>query len=139
MARISGAAGLLISAGIDAGTPLSGDEVRTILRSTAFDIALTPEETEIANTYPSAPGWDAFYGYGRVDLGQAVEDVFAGDLPASIEITSPEWFSWHAGSVTLEARLGLRGGEADWVLELGRGAEPTDWTCLLYTSDAADE
>ncbi|TNE90161.1 MAG: hypothetical protein EP330_08875 [Deltaproteobacteria bacterium] len=138
VARLVGAAGLIHSAGIDAGTPLSGDEVRALLRTTAFDVNLSEAEREEANTYPSKPGWDAFYGYGRADLGAAVEAVFAGDIPPTAEITSPEWFHWVEGSVSVDARITARDGIDSWVLELGQGAEPESWSEVASGSGAVD-
>lgn len=138
VALISGAAGLILSAGIDAGTPLSGDEVRALLRTTAFDIALDEDEVTRANTYPSKPGWDAFYGWGRADVGAAVEAVFAGDIPPGVEITSPAWFGWAAGSVAVHARVTARDGVASWVLSAGQGAEPESWREVATGSGEVD-
>ncbi|MCO4745737.1 MAG: VCBS repeat-containing protein [Proteobacteria bacterium] len=138
VARLSGMAGLLHSAGLDAGTPLTGDEVRALMRTTAFDIALSEADREAANTYPSKPGWDAFYGYGRADAGAAVEAVFAGEIPPTATITSPYWFTWADGTVAVEARITARAGVASWELEVGTGAEPDSWQSVASGSSAVD-
>src|SRR3954447_10118543 len=46
----------------------------------------TPPES-----YPARAGHDQFYGYGRVNMVHAVENVTK--LPPEVEVTSPEWFA----------------------------------------------
>jgi hypothetical protein len=124
----AGAIGLIWSAAADAGLTLTNDEVRALVRATVDDVALTEEERERADTYPSQPGWDGFYGEGRVNLGAAVQAVLASELPPTARITSPRWFDLASGSVTVEGRVTTRGDSVGWVLEVGQGAEPTEWT-----------
>src|SRR3954471_16294226 len=69
--KASGAAGLVVSAGLGAGFTLSPDEVRTILEQTAEDV--TPGNTGgLGNPDPAEPGWDSHFGWGRANLGDAV-------------------------------------------------------------------
>src|SRR5205807_9778738 len=53
-----------------------------------------PEPSPIATTksYPARKGFDEFYGYGRVNMGKAVEAARAGTIPPEAEITSPDWY-----------------------------------------------
>ena len=46
--------------------------------------------------FPSYPGWDQYFGYGRVDVGAAVEEVLAGAQGPAAKITSPDWFAFFA-------------------------------------------
>ncbi|MFT6234715.1 MAG: hypothetical protein ACJAZO_005239, partial [Myxococcota bacterium] len=90
----TGSAALLISAGRLLGMDLSGDEVRALLLGTVDDVFLTAAEREISEAYPSKPGWDAFHGAGRLDIGNAVEAVVAGEIPPEVHFDSPRWFAW---------------------------------------------
>ena len=42
---------------------------------------------------PAQPGWDQHFGYGRPDLGLALERIDEGKIPPQALITSPEWFA----------------------------------------------
>lgn len=129
----AGSAALLIAAGRDAGVELSGDEVRALLRGTVDDVYLTPEEQLIAETYPSLPGWDAFFGYGRLNIGRAVETVFAGEVPPEVRIETPEWFAWPEAGAAVSVSGWVDAPRSDtvsWELEVGRGAEPAEWASV---------
>src|SRR3954469_5636596 len=116
--RASGMAGLIYSAARDTGLKLRPNEVRQLLEQTADDVnfALQPEPacpsptctdpylgapgnyavvSPLAQTkrYPARKGHDQFYGYGRVNMNNAVDAVTAGKIPPSVEITSPEWYA----------------------------------------------
>ncbi len=136
-ARIAGAAGLLSSAGTQAGTPLATDEIRALLRGTADDIWLSEADRAHANTYPSAQGWDPFFGYGRVNVGRAVESIFAEELPPAVRFEAPEWFSFADGTVDVAIRVSGRSEIASWRIDMGRGVEPTEWEELAIGSGDA--
>ncbi len=138
----AGAIGMVVSAGRDAGLELSPDEVRALLRTTVDDVYLTDEDQVEARTYPSKPGFDAFYGYGRLNLGLAVERAFTGDIPPEVRLISPRWFSWALPGgppVTIEGRVAApRSSGVDWVVEIGRGEAPDNWTQVASGSGAVD-
>ena len=122
--RTAGTIGLITAARRDAGLDADADQVRSLLRGTAYDVDLTPEELVLAGSYPSREGFDAWYGHGRVRAGAAVEAVVSGarDLPVA-RLDGPRWFSWvQPGGVAVEGHA-----EGSWSLELGRGAEPDTW------------
>ena len=138
----AGAAGLLQSAARDAGLELTAPEIRALLRGDVDDVYLTDAEREIANTYPSKAGWDAFYGYGRLNLGRSALRVAAGDIPPSVRLTSPEWFGYVrsdgpaievVGSVSAPRASGV-----SWTLEVAAGVEPDEWTSVASGDGAAD-
>ena len=56
---VSGSAGLVISEALDRGISFTNDDVKHLLEQTAQDLG--------------DPGWDQYYGYGRINVGRAVE------------------------------------------------------------------
>ncbi len=138
VAMISGSVGLVFSAGLDNGIELTADQVKALLRNETDDVDLTIDEQDEANSYPSHAGWDPFYGYGRVNLGRAVQAVFAGDIPPEAVITSPRWFAWEEGKVEVEGRVSARDGVQAWVLEVGNGGDPTTWDEVATGSSEVD-
>ena len=81
---------------------LSANEVAQLLRSTADDIDFSTPHLPIdtANNpgvagfdrYPTTPGWDATFGFGRVNTYEAVRAAAAGEIPPEADITGPSWF-----------------------------------------------
>ena len=92
VAQTVGAIGLIQSAAKDQNMNLSAGEVYQLLIQTVTDVNLTEDERSTAKAYPSHEGWDAFYGYGRLHAGRAVERVVNQDIPPSISVNEPEWF-----------------------------------------------
>ncbi|MBT3217968.1 MAG: S8 family serine peptidase [Proteobacteria bacterium] len=131
VAAISGAAGLIVSAGLNTNQDLAAEEVKALLRGTADDVFLTEEERETAGAYPSKEGWDAFYGYGRVNLGRAVQAVYAGEIPPIARITAPRWFTFVDTKGPAIEVTGVveapRSAVESWSLQVGFGAEPSSW------------
>ena len=123
-ARIAGIAGLVKSAGRDHGSELSAGQVRALLRATADDINFSEADREETGVFPAKEGWDAFHGYGRVNVGTAVEAVFDGVQVEQVTLAEPRWFAF-----SREGAVRVRGeASASWVLEQGAGAEPSSWT-----------
>jgi hypothetical protein len=92
----SGAAGLLVSRGLeladDIGGRLTSNEIKQILTMTAEDVL--PENTVgLGIPDPAQVGWDQHFGYGRVNLGAAVQSVAPGNIPPEAGIESPAWFA----------------------------------------------
>lgn len=130
--RTSGVAGLIYSAGLDAGLtpPLNAAEVAQLLKMTVDDIAYADSPTNHTR-YPTRPGWDLWTGYGRVNAYTAVKAVFAGDVPPTAEIVQPRWFQIvdpAAGgrlNVRIEAAA-RRSGSGTWILEVAPGGDVDD-------------
>src|SRR5207247_3434408 len=86
-------AGLVLSAGFDAAdrgkisSPLTGPEAVQVIRATASDISGSD------TNWPSKPGWDLQFGYGRPNVYKAMKAVLAGDIPPATWISSPSWYS----------------------------------------------
>jgi len=102
--RTSGMAGLLYAAALQANIlppraaetdpqghrRLSGEEVKQLLVTTVDDINIPNYDP--ATQYPSQPGWDQRFGYGRPNIGRAVRQVAAGKIPPEVDIDRPYWF-----------------------------------------------
>ncbi len=130
----SGAAGLLISYARDQGIDLSPGEVRQLLAMNVDDVWLTPDEVDRAQTYPSAEGWDFFFGYGRMNLGAAMQALHDGKIPPTVSVDSPEWFDTHyilGGELPIHARIAApRSTGFHYVVEYARGWDTPKWTPL---------
>lgn len=130
-----GVLGLIRSAALDAGVTLSAGEVYQLLTQTATDIHLTDAERDISRAYPSAEGWDPFYGYGRLDTEATVAAVFDGEIPPVADITYPRWFTTYDPMVTdtISVTAEIAADRTDgytWVLEQGLGHDPRQWDVL---------
>ena len=59
---------------------------------------MTAEDVVAQNTTgvgvpdPAQVGWDQHFGYGRPDLGLALERIDEGKIPPQALITGPDWF-----------------------------------------------
>ncbi len=140
----SGMAGLLYSAALERNlTPgLSAEEVKQLLITTADDINVPESQPGAANydrtKYPSLPGWDQRFGYGRTNARRAVERVRDGRIPPEVDITSPRWFTTfdpdRAGQQTLriEGRIAARRAPRfDYTVEYATGIEPADTAWVM--------
>lgn len=127
--RAAGAAALVVSAGrnFSPSLPLSADEVRELLEQTAEDVTM-PNTLGSGNADYAQAGWDSHFGYGRVDLGKAVQAVKDGNIPPEAALNSPDWYAPVLGA---SVRLGgiararrASGGNFHWKLEWGMGLSP---------------
>ncbi|HWU69620.1 MAG TPA: S8 family serine peptidase, partial [Stenotrophobium sp.] len=133
--KASGAAGLVISAGLDFNVqpPLSADETREILEQTAEDVT-APNTLGVGLPDAAQPGWDVHFGYGRANLGAAVQAVKDGNIPPEAAIDTPDWFAPVIGSTVeitgLARARRTSGGAFHYKLEWGAGLAPTNWTTV---------
>ncbi|MFL5908557.1 MAG: S8 family serine peptidase, partial [Solirubrobacterales bacterium] len=137
--KAAGAAGLVISAGMDASPEvnLRPDEVREILEQTAERVTSgntaglgTPDPGANPNA-PNIDQWTTHFGWGRVNLGAAVALAQSGKIPPEAAIYSPDWYAPVAGnSLPIHGLARARfssGGNFHWKLEWGVGETPTGW------------
>jgi hypothetical protein len=149
--QASGAAGLVASYGrlraAEAGQlpdgPLEPNEIKQLITMTAEDVL--PQNTDgLGVADPAQAGWDQHFGYGRPDLGLALERIrneALGEnpdqqIPPQVLITSPDWFAplnvERQETVQVSARLAadrapLQHGERyGWQLQWAPGLEPCD-------------
>jgi Subtilase family len=138
--KAAGAAGLVVSAGLDHGTPLRPDEVRELLEQTAERVlAGNTEGTGVADpganpALPRDEQWTPHFGWGRANVGAAVGAALSGNIPPEAAIDSPDWYAPLTGAsaeITGLARARFAsGGQFHWKLMWGAGQAPASWTTL---------
>ncbi len=134
----TGVIGLIHSAARNLGLDLSASEVYQLMVGTVDDVFLSEDELAISKAYPSQEGWDAFYGYGRVNVGAAVSALVDGDIPPSVTVDSPAWYAIfdpaRTSVVSITGRISARTDAFNYVVEYGLGHEPSVWTELANES-----
>ena len=122
--------GGLVRAPEDPGAPLEPNEIKQLLTLTAEDVV--PQNTigtGVAD--PAQVGWDQHFGYGRPDLGLALERIDQGKIPPQALITGPDWFAplnlAQQASVQISGRLSAkRAAGYTWKLQWAPGIEPAE-------------
>jgi len=147
----AGAAGLIQSYALAQNvTPaLSSEEIYQLLSRSADDINVPesqPSHPMYDDTkYPSLPGWDQRFGYGRLNARRALDLVREGKIPPEVDIVSPRWFSVQnplrpeGRTLRLEGRVAARRApNFDYVVEWAPGIEPADsaWRMVRTVSAA---
>ena len=137
----AGVAGLIYSAMKDQlddpqgslSEPLTAGEIYQLMIGAVDDIQHNPDD-DIETEYPSRPGWDVYFGYGRLNALQAVQRVVDGDIPPEADLLAPNWFEWvnpDAGTFDVRAYVNARRSTGySWTLEAGGGVDPTEWTSI---------
>ena len=146
--KASGAAALVIAAAKDAGATLTPDETRELLEQTAERV-LTGNTTGVGVPDPAASPaadpidqWTPHFGWGRVNLGAAVQAAHDEKIPpiAAFEAPTPDWYAPVTGStMPVSAHVDARfatGGNYDWRIEWGVGEAPTSWNTVASGSDS---
>ncbi len=138
--KASGAAALVVSAGLDHGITLRPDETRGLLEQTAERVLTgNTEGTGVADpganpALPADEQWTAHFGWGRADVGAAVGAVVSGDIPPEAAIDSPDWYAPLTGSSAQISGLArarfASGGNLHWKLMWGAGQAPSTWTTV---------
>jgi hypothetical protein len=116
---------------------LSAEEIYQLLNVSADDINIPESQPSHPNyddtKYPSLPGWDQRFGYGRLNARRALDRIREGRIPPEVDIVSPRWFSVHnplraeQRTLRLEGRIAARRApNYDFVIEWARGIEPAD-------------
>ena len=126
------------------GTALSANEVKQIFAATADDIdfsgnlALSTSGSvkfgflsDLTSTrFPSHPGRDKYFGYGRVNADQAVRTLSANTIPPEADLLTPGWFnnldptSTPMVAVTGSTAAYRRANVYSYTLEYGCGVDP---------------
>jgi len=128
------------------GTPLSANEVKQIFAATADDIdfsgnlALSTSSTvkvgfltDLTSTrFPSHPGRDKYFGYGRVNADRAVRTLSAATIPPEADILTPSWFRNLDPTVTPSVAITgstaayRRAQNYTYTVEYGCGVDPVE-------------
>ena len=132
----SGMAGLLYSTALqqNLSPAISAEEIKQLLVMSADDINVPESQPTAPNfdssKYPSLPGWDQRFGYGRTNARRAVEWLRDGHIPPEVDITSPRWFTVFDPDrasqqmLVLEGRIAARRAPSfDYTVEWGPGVE----------------
>lgn len=118
---------------------LSTNEVAQLLRGTADDVDFaTPYPGEAANDegsdpglrYPTTPGWDATFGFGRVNAYEAVHAAAAGEIPPEADLVGPKWFDVLPVTGTLDivgSAAATRSASYSYRVEWTTGLQPPPW------------
>lgn len=133
---LAGTAGLLKSRAKELGLDLSPAQLKQVLTLAADDIH-HPESVlgQASLRYPSQPGWDPYFGYGRTNASRAVELLqvpLHRDYPIlTADIVAPMWFEpivWREGLVV--PVVGSAGHPESpggyYTVEVARGLSPKD-------------
>jgi hypothetical protein len=146
----SGIAGLIYSYALrrNLSPELSAEEVRQLFIMTVDDIDVP--ESRMSHPmynrqfYPSLPGWDQRFGYGRVNARNILEAIRDGRIPPEVDVTSPRWFAMvypdRTPMLRVEGRVAARrAANFDYVVEWARGIEPAEesWTTVVRRSNVA--
>ena len=134
--RGAGVAGLLHSAARDAleagviDSALTANEMYQLIIHQVHDIAFNPDDDR-PSLYPSHPGWDQYFGYGRPDAFGAVTAISTGEIPPEADLLAPAWFTVlnKTETPTVEVRgiaAADRQGSYTWELEVAGGMDPRD-------------
>ena len=140
-ARLAGVAGLIVSAARDAGVgPLAAEEVYQVLRMTADDLDNTSPNWGSLR-FRALSGFDATFGYGRVNALQAVLAVKAGRIPPIADLGTPDWFEIVSPAATPRLRVTgtirvPRADQATYALEYALGVEPREDEFTLVAEGA---
>jgi len=115
--------------------PLSAEETRQLLLMTAEDIDLPESRPDSPDfdpeLYPSRPGWDQRFGYGRINAYRSTLAAWEGRIPPEVDLTNPDWFRVlypeRTPSVSLRGRIAARRAtNFDYDIEWAAGIEPDD-------------
>ena len=127
--KSAGQAGLIYAAMLkyqpDAA-PLSAAEVMQLLWMTSEDIDV-PGSANDPTLYPSGPGWDTYFGYGRNDAAASVRAVRAGAIPPEVDVTAPRWFETIDPTTSLAIVGRVAAGRAssyDFEVRVAPGLQP---------------
>jgi hypothetical protein len=137
--KASGAAALVVSSARDASPSIAlrPDETREILEQTAERVTTgntgtlgVPDPAANPNA-PPEDQWTSHFGWGRVNLGDAVALARSGKIPPEAAIGSPDWYAPLTGnsfgvSGLARARFAT-GRQFHWKLQWGVGQAPTSW------------
>ncbi len=108
--------------------PLSAGEVMQLMQQTSEDIDVPGSQTD-PTLYPSGPGWDLWFGWGRNDAGASVAAVRDGKIPPEVDVTSPRWFETvdpsQTPKVVITGRVAARRAPSyDFTVQIAPGVQP---------------
>ncbi len=126
----SGLAGLMQSASLHTGADLTANEIYQIFIHTVDDVWVPEAYYGIEDWYPSKEGFDRYFGYGRVNIRRALDQVLEGAIPPEADLLSPDWFQVidPTRSPVIDVvgyAAANRSSSFHYVVEWGPGLDPT--------------
>jgi hypothetical protein len=142
-----GLGALVVSRGLDLldrgllSAPLTANEVKQLVTLTADDV-FEPSSQTSTRLYPSQPGWDQYYGYGRANVHAAVNRVVPGLIPPEADLVRPGWFETldpqKRPLVEISGRVAAsRAGSYRYSVEYGLGVEPREEDFVLIAESGS--
>ncbi len=127
----AGQAGLVYSAMLKyhpGDAPLTPGEVLQLIWMNVEDIDV-PGSANNPSLFPSGPGWDTWFGYGRNDAGASLQAVRDGRIPPEIDVLSPRWFETidptQQPALTIAGHVsGNRAPSYDFTVSVAAGLDP---------------
>ncbi len=123
--------------------PLTAAEAYQILRMTTDDIDVAESRGEGADPemYPSQPGFDRYFGYGRVNARRAVDAVLQRRIPPVADLTAPEWYAYldpsRTGPIDILGTLSAsRSSSYSFVAEYAVGEEPLEEEYVQFAAES---
>ncbi len=104
----AGLAALLISH----NSALNNEQIRQILHNSSDD--------------KGDPGWDVYYGYGRINASQALQQAGSSQPPLTAWIASPGTHDMVKGVIELRGKA-FGSGFSSFEISIGRGLAPGSW------------
>ncbi len=134
---MGGALGMIYSRAedIDLDPPLSSSEVFGLVTAGAMDIYVPEAQTD-PTIYPSRPGWDKYFGHGRLNVRNSVDMVSPETIPPEAYIEYPGWHELISGeeeSISVKGYVDARrAGSFSYQLEIAQGLSPEegDWSTV---------
>ncbi len=141
---MAGIVGLIESYAHQLDVSLTADEVMQIVRATADDIDFaTPNALDPANNfgtptgnplvdtvhYPTTAGWDATFGYGRINAYEMIKAVRDARIPPVGMIDGPSWFAMlgTTGTAPVTGHVAApRATSYDYDVQWTTGLQPPD-------------
>jgi hypothetical protein len=117
---------------------LSSEEIKQLLLMTVDDI-YDPADAMDPEKYPTFIGWENRFGYGRTNVRNALDEIYAGRIPPVVDVQGPDWFQVinpsHTPTIDITGEISYRTNlfdSYDYIVEWAPGAEPLpeQWTTL---------
>ena len=163
-ANLGGIAGLILSAARDAEitahpslsntaskNPISANELKQLLRATADDIDFSSPGTPgvdapngpgnpLLERYPTRPGWDAVFGFGRVNIYEAVRATRDGEIPPEADLAEPSINEVLPATGVVPIRgsvAAVRSESYSWAVQWAVGLQPPAYPAVEQWRTAA--
>ena len=134
--HLGGVLSLIVSYAKDLGIKLTANEIKQLVTLNADDVNKEPDPI----WFPSQPGWDQYFGYGRTNVYKALLKLANREIPPEADIVEPRWYQLidpENGVVYITGYANARFAQSyHYELEIAYGAEPREEEFkVIYRSD----